>query len=257
MTTRRMHLMKSVLFKKSMLLLLACLFLLSGCFYPDEERVEPQIDVATQVIPVQTAVDAYIIDNKKKPVTDDVSVDSRLYETIDLRELYPRYLQEYPANSFEKGGTALFVLTLIDNMPKVKMIDLRFQEQVRETQNAVDKYYEREGKWPRSEQVSAPQTIAGVETDGYLYKLDTADLSLADETITSVFSKRQLNFLIDDQGRVSVDYLPDLVQFLDVNPDDRKPGTDLTLMLAKHSLYAPIAANVYYLVGDTIEIASP
>jgi hypothetical protein len=237
--------------------LLALTLLLGGCFYPEEERVEPTVDLSAQIAPVQTAVDAYIIDKQKKPIIDGAEADVRLYETIDLRLLYPRYLQEYPENSFEKGGNSIFVLTSIDNMPRVKMIDLRFQDQVRETQSAVDKYYERKNEWPRGEQLSQPETIAGYEADGYLYKLDTTKLSLANDTIQSTFSQRQLNFVIDEQGQVTVDYLPDLAQFLELNPNDRKPGMDLTYVLPKHSLYAPYAANAYYVVGEGIEMVSP
>lgn len=226
---------------------MAVVFFVTGCMYPEEERQQPTTDVSTFVRAVQDSVNSYMNDNTNEPlVSTDNPSSTEIFRSISLRDLYPRYLTELPTNSFEMGGNDLYVLVTVDDKPTVKLVDLRFKEQLDETQLAYDRYMRNNKEAPRGELLA----------DG-IYVLDTTKLNLKNDTIRSMFSSQQLKFLVSADGKVSVDYMPDINEYLRLNPTDRKPGEDLRYVLAKHSLYAPFAANSYFLNNDQLTIASP
>jgi hypothetical protein len=240
---------KSIKFLSFAKLILSISFVvaLTACMYPEDEKVETTVDITSLVRKVQEAVDSYRIDRNQQPIiVDEQLAATEIYKTLDLRELYPRYLQEYPENSFEMGGTSQYVLTQIDNQYKVKIIDLSFKEQLNETQAAYDRYMRNRTKAP-----------LGEKRGDDLYLLDPEPLNLKKTTIKSMFSNRQLNFLVSSSGVVTVDYLSDITDYLDLNPNDRVPNRDLRDVLAKHSFYAPLASNVYRLENKQIQIYKP
>src|SRR5690606_4501915 len=87
------------------------LFVLSGCLYPREMRVENQMPVAERVEWVQEAVEAYHEDTGVFPIqTKDAQ--THMYEKypLDFQKLVPKYLPYIPRGAFEAGGKYQYVL---------------------------------------------------------------------------------------------------------------------------------------------------
>jgi hypothetical protein len=228
-----------------LLTLFMMMIALSGCLYPDEKRAETPVNPMEQIQFVQQAASSYLIDQGEAPVKAAVDADEALYSVLDLRELYPRYLKEYPPDSFEQGGTLVYVM--LNEQPdaavKVNVLDLRFQDEVERVQKTLDNYIERNGAAPRGEQMA----------DG-VYLLDSAALALDAPTIRSPFSNMQLNYLVDDAGQVYVDYLPDIAKYRELNAAEAQTLSDLRQLLVRHSFYVPFASLPYLLVDGQIQV---
>ena len=229
---------------KFMIIFLLTLTFITGCMYPDEQMREEPTNLLADIQSVQQAVDSYVVDNQALPTleTSD-SKQVQAYQSLDLRELYPRYLVELPKSSFEQGGTLIYAIINIEGKQTVKVIDLRYLDQVKEVQTEVDQYRADNGKIPSGEKLA----------EG-IFVLDTSLVRLSSSTIQSVFSNRDLMYLVDATGKVAVDYLPDIVAYLESNPKDRIDGQDLSIILAKHSFYAPVANQAYFLINDQIQV---
>jgi hypothetical protein len=186
-----------------------------------------------------------MIDQGKAPVKAAAGAEETLYSVLDLRELYPRYLKEYPPDSFEQGGTLMYVMvdSANEGSVKVNVLDLRFQDEVERVQKTLDTYIERNGEAPRGEMV----------TDG-VYLLESAALSLDATTIRSPFSNMQLNYLVDADGQVYVDYLPDIAKYRELNAAEAETLGDLRQLLVRHSFYVPFASLPYVLIDGQIQV---
>ena len=216
----------------------------TGCFYPKEEKQLSTLDVSADVLAVQDAFDSYTQDNGRQPLEKKDNNYQFAYPTIDLRELNPRYLDEYPKNSFIAGGTAIYLAVPLTGKTVVRLVDLHFYDKWQEMQRKVSDYVDKAGRAPLGAEV-----IRGV------HLLDVEQLSAAEPTILSMFSTRQLNYLVTPEGDLTVDYLPDIADYLSLNPADKKAETDLTEVLIRHSFYAPIASNAYFLKNSLIEMS--
>ena len=112
------------------------LFVLSGCLYPREMRVENQMPVAERVEWVQEAVEAYHEDTGVFPIqTKDAQTP--LYEKypLDFQKLVPKYLPYIPGDAFEAGGKYQYVLVDPETEPKVRLLDIETAQIVADIRN--------------------------------------------------------------------------------------------------------------------------
>src|SRR5690625_427780 len=79
--------------------------LLTGCFYPDEKRMENRMAYPDQLEAVQRAVDQFQADTDVIPIYD-FDATTPLYQryVVDFNKLIPRYMQDPPGTAFESGG---------------------------------------------------------------------------------------------------------------------------------------------------------
>ena len=106
------------------------IILLSGCMYPEEEKVQNNTPYEDQVQSVQTAVNQFQKDNGGiLPIknSDETTPVFQKY-MIDFKRIIPEYLAEPPSNAFESGGVFQYVIVLKDKVPIVKIFDLRVAE---------------------------------------------------------------------------------------------------------------------------------
>lgn len=202
--------------------------LLIGCGYPQERR--QQLDrLPEQVHQVQQAVDQYYKNHRVLPYR--YSVDEYKLSTkylVDFRELSGQ-LSQYPSSCFEKGGYFIYVLTEVDRVPMVKLFDLRLQDIVERVQLTVEEYIKQKRALPIQEKISP-----------HMYSVDLNKLELADEKIHGpYYPGENRGFLVDESGRVYVDYRQDVMRMLQEKNFKLKGLDDLRVLLSRNSFYVP------------------
>ncbi|MGO4888128.1 hypothetical protein ACJ2A9_10245 [Anaerobacillus sp. MEB173] len=232
--------------KNSMIVVLStvALLLLSGCFYPSEQRAENQIPYEDQIVSVQSAVNQFRKDTGVLPIkTRDMETPIYQKYPIDFGQLVPRYMQNAPGNSFENGGVFQYVLINVETDPEVKLIDLVTLRYIQELQMKVNQY--------RSQHQFAP--VAEVLDVG-IFALDVEQLGYKEPpTVRSpFFPDHQLPLIIDNRGTVVVDYTIDLLQALENYDHSFDSGDDIRSILVDNSHFVPVFSLSY-----TIEDGRP
>lgn len=223
---------------------LSILLLITGCSYPLERR--QGLDQLQQHIhQVQEAVNHYYKNNKVLPYrynNEEYKLTTKYL--VDFRVLADQ-LSEIPRSSFENGGNFLYVLTEVDRKPTVKLFDLRVQDKIQPVQLAVHKYLRKEKCLPIKETIFP-----------HLYAIDFSKLHIPNETLPSPFypgEKREL--LIDDLGRVYIDYRCDVMRIHQENKLKMVQGDDLRVVLSQNSFYVPAYSPIIkYTQGDLMLI---
>ncbi|WNB93714.1 hypothetical protein [Bacillus sp. NEB1478] len=222
-----------------------CLILLtlSGCLYPEERKLQNRIPYQDQITAVQKAIDSFQKDTGVLPIeTKDGNTDVFQKYVIDFNKLVPKYMQEPPGNSFEKGGTFLYVLTDVETNPTVKLADLVMTDKVQDIQVAL-KVYMSKHKYPPFKEIVASGR----------YTLDYKKLGYKkDPTVKSPFTGKQLPLMINNDTKLFIDYRKDLRVAMSSNPKDIKKHEDIRYLLADHSFFVPI-----YSVPYTVENNKP
>lgn len=219
-------------------LLLVCL-LLSGCMYPKELRKENQVASSEYLMLVQHAIDQYKEKTGVLPIKNSKE-ETPIYEkyAIDFKKLKDRYLSAIPANAFENGGTAIYVLVDVEQHPTVKMMDLIAFQKTVELQRLVDEYRTKNaGQLPRGEEV-AP---------GF-WTVDFAKLNRQAETVPSVYTRQlELPFLLHDSGALAIDYAADIMRLIDRKQlQDKLDGEqDLRALLVEEYPFVPARSYPY------------
>ncbi|MFC0188530.1 hypothetical protein ACFFJY_09545 [Fictibacillus aquaticus] len=215
-------------------------FFLAGCLYPEDRKNENRIPYKDQIQSVQTAVEDYQKDTMVLPIKNrDAGTDLFQKYPIDFNKLVPKYLQDVPGNSFEKGGTYQYVLIRAEDQPTVKLVDLVVTDNVQDVQMALDSYI-REHRYPPFTKVLAEGR----------YAFDHKKLGLKKKpTVTSPFTGRELPLILDNNAKVMVDYKKDLADAIRSNPKDAAAGEDIRYLLADHSFFSP-AHSVPYTAED-------
>lgn len=216
-------------FKQSSLLAVAGAILLSftGCMFPDEHRM--QMDkLPQQVAQVQSAVDAYFRQNKILPYTytEEKQKLTTKYK-VNFNEL-KGFLGEVPPSSFDKGGYFLFVLVDVEKDPTVRLFDLRANEAISKIEPGIKGYVSHHQSLPEKSRINQ-----------YFYTIDYKKLKLEPVEIPSPYSHEKLPLIMDQKGKVYIDYRTEVMskwQQADQKPSEQ---TDLRLWLAKDSLYVP------------------
>jgi hypothetical protein len=218
-------------------LLILTMSILSGCMYPEEKLSQNQIPYETQVKAVQDAVVTYQKDNNGLLPIKTRDQDTPIYQKypIDFRKLSPQYLAEIPGNAFENGGIFQYVLTDVEEDPKVKIFDLRLAEQIRELKIRI----EAQGYPPFKEEVA-----------NNVYTLNYKELGYdGDVYVDSPYSNKNLPLVINGDGDIFVDYSMDL--FEQIKSTDKKlgPGVDIRNLLVEDTFFVP-AYSLPYTVDE-------
>ncbi|TVY11604.1 DUF3939 domain-containing protein [Paenibacillus cremeus] len=213
--------------------------LLSGCLYPKEMRKENQIASGEYVVLVQNAIDQYKAKTGVLPIKNSEET-TPIYEKypIDFKKLKGPYLSTVPANAFENGGTATYVLVDAETKPTVKMMDIPSFQQTVDLQKAVDDYKAKTGQLPKGQAIAQ-----GFST------IDYAKLSRKPDEVQSMYSREiKLPFMLHDSGVVAIDYAPEIMRLIDKKQLQSKldPKQDLRQLLVQESFYVPARSFPYF-----------
>ncbi|WP_397537659.1 hypothetical protein [Rummeliibacillus pycnus] len=230
--------------KKINLLLFISLIaiLLSGCMYPDKEKVENQMPDEAQLLTVQKAVDQFRKDtNGLLPIQNrDQDVDQYIKYPINFEKLTQGYITKAPGNSFEKGGIYQYVIWKAESKnPEVKLVDLRGAEMIRELniKKGVN------GFVPISKQIK-----------DYVYQIDYKKMGYKQApTVPSPYSNTQLPLVVKGTGEICIDYSIELQRILDEGKVKVKQGEDIRYLLSDKYPILP-AYSLPYTVNDKNEV---
>ncbi|EPD53182.1 hypothetical protein HMPREF1210_00913 [Paenisporosarcina sp. HGH0030] len=222
----------------SLLILIA--ILLSGCMYPESERVENQRPDEEQLASVQAAVEKFqeTTDGLLPIKTRDQDVDQYIKYPIDFEKIVPAYLSEIPPNSYENGGLFQYVIMDVEENPTVKLVDLRSAEKIRELNIKLGA----NGYGPIAEQVAEN-----------VYKLDYKIMGYKEEqTVPSPYSNVNLPLVATGDGSIYIDYSIELNRILQEDKPDVKPGEDIRYLLVDKYPVLP-AYSLPYTVNEKNE----
>ncbi|HWI48338.1 MAG TPA: hypothetical protein VNU45_08980 [Rummeliibacillus sp.] len=230
--------------KKINLLLFISLIaiLLSGCMYPDKEKMENQVPDEAQLLTVQKAVDQFRKDtNGLLPIQNrDQDVDQYIKYPINFEKLTQGYIAKAPGNSFEKGGIYQYVIWKAESKnPEVKLVDLRGSETIRELniKKGVN------GFVPISKQI---------KDDVYQFDYKKMGYKQA-PTVPSPYSNTQLPLVVKGTGEICIDYSIELQKILDEGKVKVKQGEDIRYLLSDKYPILP-AYSLPYTVNDKNEV---
>lgn len=220
------------------MVLVSFLFLLTGCLYPDSERVENQVPHETQLEMVQAAVDSYqeqtdgLLPIRTKPS------DTPIFEKylIDFKLLKDQNaIAEIPGNAFENGGFYQYILITPEEDPTVKLIDLRVTEALRSVYIRLEAFIQEHTYPPFGEKVE----------EG-IYLVDYEKLKMDEPpTVISPYSKEHLPIIMDVYGNLYIDYRKDLQRALNEYEHDYEEGDDIRYLLTDHTPFAPTYSLPY------------
>ncbi|KMJ59767.1 hypothetical protein AB685_02570 [Bacillus sp. LL01] len=213
---------------------------LSGCLYPQDRMKQNQVPYIDQLESVQSSVDQYRESTSGLLPIKDRDMDTPIYQKypIDFNKLSPRYIQEPPGTAYESGGVYLYVLVDVEDDPKVKLIDLRVAEQIRDINIRIDMY-------KRSNNGYAP--IKEVINDN-AFKIDWEKLGYSTEPYAeSPISGKNLPFILNNAGEAQLDYSIDLYDFLQNHEHDYKQGDDIRDIIVDNSVFVPAYSLPYTL----------
>ncbi len=218
------------------LLLIMSAFVLSGCMYPEEMKVENQIPAQDQVDAVQRAINEYKEDTGVLPIKNrDMDTDIFIKYIIDFEKLVPKYISSAPPNAYEKGGIFQYVIWEAETNPTVKLVDLRTPDKIRDVNAriAVKKY---------------PQYDK--EIADYVYTINHRNLGYEEPlTVPSPYTNNFLPLILSSEGKVYVDYSVDLNLFIQEQNLTLTEGEDIRSYLADHYPVLP-AYSLPYTVNE-------
>lgn len=232
---------RSVSVAKTCLLIIFLIVLLSGCLYREAVQKEGSAAYREGVQRVQLAVDQYQSDHDILPLITP-SEDTPKYEKyrVDLSLLQKQgYLESIPQAAFENGGSVYFLIQNEEADPVIKVMDLITVQYVNDIEKLVAKYRDRhDGALPVSQEDA-------VLPDG-LHPLDLQLAGGQKYALTSVYSGQNLGYLVDEEGRVYVDYAPDLMQVVEKTGYTPGPSSDFREMLTEQSYFVPVKSLPYF-----------
>ncbi|WP_349774632.1 hypothetical protein [Virgibacillus sp. LDC-1] len=233
----------------NLLMLLVMILFLSGCMYPKNELAKNKIPNEAQLETVQHAVEQYqketggLVPIKTKPNETPI-FEKYLIDFSLLKE--KNVLTELPGNAFENGGVYQYTLLYPDNSPKVKLIDLRITEAIRNVNVKLEAY--------RNKHLYPP---FGQEITKGLYTIDYKKLGLDRAPhVRSPFSSENLPIIMDVDGELYVDYRIDLNQALQTYTHQYKEGDDIRFILPDNSPFVP-AYSLPYTLKDGEPVFAP
>ncbi|HLS23466.1 MAG TPA: hypothetical protein VK037_06065 [Pseudogracilibacillus sp.] len=224
------------------------LLIVSGCLYPQSELAKHQEPQEEQLQRVQEAVLQYKEQTNGLMPIHTTENDVPRYEKyiIDFTTLRDaQLLNEIPGTAFENGGYYQYVIITPEEDPRVKLIDLRITEKLREVNVKLDIYRQKHLYPPYGEQI-APD----------IYQLNYEKLGLKEEPIVvSPYSNEQLPILITTEGQLIVDYRLDLQLAIEEYGVDES-SEDIRYILEDNYPFVP-AYSVPYIVEDGEPIFNP
>ena len=213
--------------------------LLTGCMYPEEQKVANQIPDVDQLTAVQRAVGEFRAETGVLPIkTRDMDTDIYIKYLIDFEKLVPKYMASTPANSYEKGGIFQYIIWDPEERAVVKLVDLRTPERMREINI-------------RSTTKDYPQF--GTQVADFVYNVNFENLGYKEPIlIDSPYSNNKLPLVMSSEGQVYVDYSIDLYKFIQENDLDIEPGEDIRDYLVEAYPVVP-AYSLPYTVDEKNE----
>lgn len=232
-------------FVRVMLVPLALVMLLSGCLYRDTVRQNSSEAYREGVNRIQLAVDQYQGEYELLPLITP-SEETARYEKyrVDLALLQREgFLESIPQAAFENGGSVYFLIQNEESDPVVKLMDLKTAQYVNDIERLVSKYREQqEGSLPvKTESRELPEGLSYV---------DLKAIGGESLVLNSVYSGQKLDYLVNDQGQVYVDYAPDLMQIVEHTGITPSGKTDIRELLTEESYFVPVKSLPYYWEND-------
>lgn len=219
------------------------ILVLQGCMNPGNPASVTHVVYPADIQSVQTAVMAYRKDNGVLPIKNS-TMTTPIYTKyqIDFKRLDQSYLSKPPSNEFSQGGYFDYILINPETDPKVKVIDLTLLNTVQSIQEKVNQYRSQHGYSPLAGVISAKR-----------YRIDFKELGYSEPPVAiSPYSGHALDFIMDDNSKIYINYLPDIYNALK-KLKGKSPGPgDLRHLLTDHSPYAPVASLPYTLKNNQI-----
>jgi len=218
-------------------ILTAAALTLSGCLYPEEQMPGDSSSARQAVLIVQDAVKQYQEGTGLLPI---VSADETVpkYEKfkIDLAKLKRmNYLGSIPKVAFENGGKDQFLLINEETNPEVKLLDIVIYQQAADIQKKVDAYMDSHGG----------DIPAGEERYPGFWALDSGELGTKLGEAQSMYSGQSLEYMVDEQGGVYLDYALDIATAIDKAGKSPAEDEDLREYLVSESYYVPVKSPEY------------
>lgn len=226
----------------ALMLMAAGLTLTAGCLYPEDQTPGNQVSARESVLTVEDAVDRYKQHTGLLPI-QNAGQAVPVYEKykIDFGKLKRMsFLASIPPMAFENGGAYQFLIIDEETKPTVKLLDLAVFQAVSNVQDKVDEYRV-------SHRNANP---AGEELYSGFRSMDFDKLGISAPDIRSMYSQQTLNLMVDEGGRVYVDYAIDIVTAIKKLQDTPQPEEDLRRKLIEASYFVPVKSPVYRWVSD-------
>jgi hypothetical protein len=226
--------------KKSLVILIisSLIFALTGCLYPEERLKKNRTPYPNQLQSVQTAIEHY--QNSKGgllPIkTRDFNTPIYQKYPVDFNELIPDFMQDAPGNSFENGGTFLYVLVNVEEDPTVKLIDLVTVTTVQTVKMRLDAYKSNYRYPPVGEALGGNVFAINFEKLGYK----------TPPSVESPYSDNYLPIVITNEGDLMIDYRQDLYEMLKASSDHGyEYGDDVRELLVNETPFVPVYSTPY------------
>lgn len=220
--------------------------LLTGCMYPKELRKENQGNPEEFITVVQGAIDKFREKTGGMLPIKNSTMDTPLYEKykVDFKKLQQYgLLTTIPGNAFESGGNFYYVLVNAETDPTIKLLDIASYQSVNQLQEKVNEYIRlNKGSIPSGEQIS----------EGF-YHVDFEKLKTDKPKLSSVYNRQnQLSYMIQDSGKVTINYAFDLMKLIDAKgvAQALSADEDLRDLLALHTPFVPIQSVPYHWINE-------
>lgn len=217
------------------------LFTLTGCMFPEEKLMQNQVPYKDQLDSVQSAVNQYKEANGGLLPIKTKDAETPIYQKypVDFKKIVPRFMAEAPGNAYENGGLFQYVLVDAETDPKVKLLDLRMAETIREIKMRINAT-----GYPPFKDLIADN----------VYTLDFKKIGYKEEpVVVSPFTNQNLHFIISTDGEIYVDYRSDLYQAIKSSKKEFAEGEDIRGILADNSMFVPAYSLPYTIDKETDE----
>ncbi|MGW6299943.1 hypothetical protein [Peribacillus butanolivorans] len=211
--------------------------LLTGCLYPQKQKMQNQLPYKEQIQSVQSAVDQFQKDEGGILPIITKEAETPIYQkyVIKFSKISPKYMAEPPDNAYESGGVFQYVLVNVEDDPTVKLLDVRMAQKIQDISLRLKAYQQSNGYPPFKERLA-----------DNVFTLDYEKMGLKEApTVTSPFSQKDLYFVVDGGGNIFVDYTPDLYDVLQGHDGDINPGDDIRELLVQNSEFVPAYSLPY------------
>src|SRR5699024_5998460 len=196
----------------------------------------------SQLEKVQSAVDQYHEQTDGLLPIKTKDSDTPIFQKylIDFQALKEQNIMtEIPGTAYENGGIYQYTIMTPEDDPRVKLIDLRISDAIREVAVKLNVY--------RNEHIYPP---FGKEIAEGIFQIDHEKLGLDSQPyVVSPYSQENLPIVMDTEGNLYVDYRIDLNRALDEYEHDFAEGDDIRYLLAENTPFVP-AYSLPYTIRD-------
>src|SRR5699024_4977063 len=166
------------------------IFLLTGCLYPESELSKNKEPNNSQLEKVQSAVDQYHEQTDGLLPIKTKDSDTPIFQKylIDFQALKEQNIMtEIPGTAYENGGIYQYTIMTPEDDPRVKLIDLRISDAIREVDVKLNVY--------RNEHIYPP---FGKEIAEGIFQIDHEKLGLDSQPyVVSPYSQENLPIVMD------------------------------------------------------------